>query len=278
MTGQRENDSTADLTGAYALHALDAAETAEFDAYLATSGHARIEAVELSDTAVALGLAVAPVQPTAALRAAVMAQLSSTPQLAPLPTPRPVLSSVSDSGAGPHAESAHLTAQRSSGGDSASDRARERWFQRPARIMLAAAAAVVLFVGGTFAGQAFNNNQFEEAQAAGLVQINAASDSQRAVTTTMDGHSATLVWSNTLGLSAVLLEDLPALSSDQDYQLWYINDSGVAAAGTFDSSGIGTAWRVLDGAMHSGDAVGITVEPRGGSAEPTSDPIVAFQS
>jgi len=286
MNGRRDNDGAAELAGGYALNALDAEERAEFEAYLAQSENGRTEAAELSDAAVALGLAVAPVQPSAGLRAALMAQLTATPQVAPLPASpahaddstslptfsRPVLTTNVDS------DAALPPSRRSAGAGSADERAQHRWFQRPARIMFAAAAAAVLFVGGTVAGQAFNNNQFEQAQAAGLVQISAASDSQRSEITMADGHEATLVWSNNLGLSAVLVEDLPALSSDQDYQLWYINGSGAASAGTFDSSGIGTAWRVLDGAMHSGDTVGITVEPKGGSKQPSSAPIVAFQS
>jgi hypothetical protein len=110
--------------------------------------------------------------------------------------------------------------------------------------MLAAAAAAVLFVGGAFLGQSFNNSQFESQQASGLAQINSADDSQRAATTTADGQEATLVWSNKLGISAVLVDNLPVLSGDQDYQLWYITGEGAVSAGIFDSSGDGTAWRV----------------------------------
>jgi len=284
MTGPR-GDNPADLTGAYALNALSADEKADVEAYLDGSESARTEVHELSETAAALGLAAEPVQPSAALRSSIMAKLASTPQLAPVavaPAAVPPLPSVpmipapaEEPADGPTATS---DAEASPRVGTAATRAHKRWFQRPTQVLLAAAAAVVLFVGGTFAGQAFNDNQFVEQQAAGMVQITAASDTQRAATTTSDGHSATLVWSNSLGLSAVLVKDLPALGNDQDYQLWYINAAGAAPAGTFDSTGSGTAWRVLDGAMHAGDTVGITVEPRGGSEQPTTDPIVAFQS
>jgi len=279
MTGSREENNAADLTGAYALNALSADEKADVEAYLEGSASARTEARELSETAAALGLAAEPVQPSAALRSSIMAKLASTPQLAPVaaaPASVPPLPSVPTIPA--PAEGPVSAAEASPGVGTAATRAQKRWFQRPTQILLAAAAAVVLFVGGTFAGQAFNDNQFVEQQAAGMVQITAAADTQRAATTTSDGHSATLVWSNALGLSAVLVKDLPALGNDQDYQLWYINEAGAAPAGTFDSTGSGTAWRVLDGAMHAGDTVGITVEPRGGSKQPTTDPIVAFQS
>ena len=299
----RNEQHPADLAGAYALHALDADDTAAFEAHLAESERARIESAELNDTAVALGLAVAPVQPSSALKANLMSMLASTPQLAPLPraagpattdaaasasetTPvvPPVTSGTAPSGTTP-ASLATPPSPGSAPGDvprphlsSATERAEARWFKRPARYLLAAAAAGALFVGGSLFGQTLNNYQFESQQAAGLAQINAADDSQRAATTTAEGQEATLVWSNTLGISAVLVDDLPALPSDQDYQLWYINGDGPASAGTFDSTGNGTAWRVLDGTMHAGDQVGITVEPNGGSDQPTSTPIVAFQS
>ncbi len=301
MTDRNETEShPADLAGAYALHALDATDTAAFEAHLAESERARIEAVELSDTAVALGLAVAPVQPSAALKSNLMSMLASTPQLSSAAAPATTdaaaavlpVATTSASATAPaatplstdadaDADAAGSSQTRSDQGthrSSATERAQARWFKRSALSLLAAAAAVALFVGGTFLGQSLNTNQFESQQAAGLAQINAAGDSQRAATTTADGQEATLVWSNKLGISAVLVDNLPVLPDDQDYQLWYINAAGAVSAGTFDSSGDGTAWRVLDGTIQPGDQVGVTVEPNGGSDQPTSNPIVAFQS
>ncbi|MFC5928278.1 hypothetical protein D6T64_17895 [Cryobacterium melibiosiphilum] len=326
-----------ELGGAYALNALSQDDIALYEQYLDQSEQARIEAEELSDTAVALGLATIPVQPSAALKASLMDLIKTTPQLAPLggpaqaahqapqptdapapvtpltlvpanpatpdaprsrreartessttatptepATPGPIEASAGEPDAGLLAErrpaSTGTGAQAAPLRSGAEARAQARWFQRPARLLVAASAAVALFVGGTVIGGALNDNQFVEQQAASLAQINAAPDSQRASTTTGDGQEATLVWSNTLGISAVLVDELPALPSDQDYQLWYINGDGPLSAGTFDSTGEGTVWRVLDGTMHAGDAVGVTVEPNGGSDAPTTDPIVAFQS
>jgi anti-sigma-K factor RskA len=343
MTDQNDSpgeQNPADLAGAYALHALDAQDTAAYEAHLAKSERARIENAELNDTAAALGLAVAPVQPSAALKTNLMSMLASTPQLppaalraadpatadasaivpgaAPVADPTPTLDAPglgapglgapelgapelgaegaspavglraaepAGAGADADADAARPAGRIRSAADSARrgatpahERAQARWFKRPASFLLAAAAAVALFVGGTLLGQTLNDNQFVSQQASGLAQINAADDSQRAATTTADGQEATLVWSNKLGISAVLVDNLPALPNDQDYQLWYINAEGAIPAGTFDSSGDGTVWRVLDGTMHAGDAVGVTVEPAGGSDQPTTDPIVAFQS
>ena len=260
-------ENPAELAGAYALNALSPEGAAEFEEYLTGSEQARIEAAELSDTAVALALALAPVQPSAGLKSSIVAKLASTPQLRSI--------NVANS----HVASAAAPLRESSATHvSATKRARARWFPRPVGILAAAAAAVALFVGGAFVGQVFNTNQLEQEQAAGLAQINAASDSQRASATTIDGYTATLVWSEELGLSAFLIDDLPALQSDKDYQLWYINGSGATSAGTFDSTGAGTVWRVLDGTLKAGDQVGVTVEQSGGSDQPTTDPIVAIST
>ncbi|MGO4692021.1 anti-sigma factor domain-containing protein [Glaciibacter sp. 2TAF33] len=313
---ENEKKNPADLAGAYALDAVAAEERTAFEEYLAGSEQARIEAAELSDTAVALGLAAAPVQPSPGLKSSLMSRLAATPQLPPLSAPDvPVADAapaVPEAGTAPAAQLAPAapsadseraaspaslpptaptapTAPTGPGAPAANlavppapsaaeRRAEARWFRRPIGILVAAAAAVALFAGGVVAGQAFNTNQFEQQQAAGLAQINAADDVQRASTVTADGHQATLVWSGELGKSALLIDDLPALPGDQDYQLWYMNSAGAMSAGTFDSTGTGTVWRVLDGRMQAGDAVGLTVEPKGGSKQPTTDPLVAIQS
>jgi len=312
-----------ELGGAYALNALSPLDMQRYEQYLNQSEQARIEAEELSDTAVTLGLATVVVQPSAALRVSIMDLIKTTPQLAPLDgavgryatevaaRPLGLAREVPDAPADSHESREVADTQRTqlppvtatlrrgtaqpfdvnsrdsaagaaisieSSPSGAGARAQMRWFQRPGRMLVAASAAVALFVGGTALGGALNDGQFVEQQAASLAQINAAPDSQRASTTTGSGQEATLVWSNTLGIAAILVDDLPELPSDQDYQLWYINAAGPQPAGTFDSSGTGTVWRVLDGTMHVGDAVGVTVEPAGGSKAPTTDPIVGFQS
>lgn len=311
-----------ELAGAYALNALSPDERALHEQYLDQSEHARDEAEELSETAVALGLATIPVPPSAGLKATLMDLIKTTPQLAPItasnrsrvtpthaaaaltlvpestpdpqstaapvdttvsvaptvPVPEPAAASVGTSLGSNTGARARLRGSATPSGSGAGARAQARWFQRPGRLLIAASAAIALFVGGSLLGSALTDNEFVEQQAASLAQINAAPDSQRASTTTGDGQEATLVWSDTLGIAALLVADLPALPADQDYQLWYINAQGPLPAGTFDSSGDGTVWRVLEGTMHDGDGVGVTVEPNGGSAAPTSDPIVAFQS
>lgn len=247
------------LTGAYVLHALDEDEATRFETHLGESEQTRAEVTELSDTAVLLGLAVEPVTPPASLKASIMAQLDSTPQL-----PR------EDVAVAP--VDARFTG-------AAQAKAQARWFSRPVTALVAAAAAVVLIVGGGVAVSSISNNmQYQQAQADQLAAINAASDSQRVISEVDGGGSATLVWSAELGSSVLMVDGFEALPADKVYELWYINSDGARPAGTFTVGESGSTWRVLDGTMGAGDAVGVTVEPVGGSESPTTVPIVSIAS
>nr|WP_179581151.1 anti-sigma factor [Leifsonia psychrotolerans] len=299
--GNRESaGGLRDLAGAYALNALSSDEKVDYERHLDVSEQARSEAAELAETAAILGRAAAPVQPSAALKFDLMALLASTPQL----PPRAVPADAPSSDAAPSATAAPVAPQtpavpqtpvvpqtpadRAQGAETPSPASppsalestvARRWFQRPAGILLSVAAAAALFFGGLAIGQGLTApTQFEQQQAAGLAEINAAPDAQRATARATDGQKVTLVWSGELGRSALLADSLPTLPKDQAYQLWYIDAAGAVSAGTFTSSGDGTVWRVLDGTMKAGDAVGVTVEPAGGSKQPTSTPIVAIQS
>lgn len=263
------------LSGAYSLNALTPDEAAEFEAYAEGSEEARAEVASLSDTAVQLGLSTEPVQPSPELKNRLMAAIRRTPQLEPLPEASPVEWS-------PRVEPVeHRTEPgATSGAESrAEQKARARWFARPVTILAAAAAAVLLFVGGTLVGQLTDRpagSPALQAQAASLVELSAASDVQRAEGTVAGGGQATVIWSLQLRRSAVVLDELPSLPADKTYQLWYIDSAGAKPAGTFEPSAAGMTWHVLDGAMSGGDTIGVTVEPAGGSAQPTTKPIVAI--
>ncbi|MBG6055743.1 anti-sigma-K factor RskA [Salinibacterium sp. CAN_S4] len=247
------------LSGAYALHALSDDETKLFEAHLAESEETRNEVTELTDTAVLLGMAIDPVAPPASLKQGIMAQLASTPQL---PREEPVEAPI------------HI----SSFTGKAAAKAQARWFSKPLTALASVAAAVILIIGGGVVVNTVNDNSFQQAQANQLAAIGSASDTQRVDTEIDGGGSATLMWSEELGTSAFIAEGLQALESGKVYELWYINDEGPRAAGTFSIDDDGKAWRVLDGELQSGDVIGVTIEPRGGSESPTTAPVISIQS
>ena len=246
MKNDREN-----LSGSYALNGLDAAETAEFEKHLLSSDDTRNEVTELTDTAVLLGLSVAPVAPSAGLKASIMDQLDAHPQLAPLEQAAPPVVV-----------------------GAAENRARARWFNRPALRLISSAAAVALILGAGVAAATVSQVRHENAMAT----ISSASDVQQASVDLPDGAAATLVWSGELGQSALIVDSMTPPPPGKVYELWYINDSGARPAGTFTVDASGTTWQVLNGSMTAGDTVGVTVEPRGGSPVPTTDPFILIES
>ncbi|WP_313545565.1 anti-sigma factor [Leifsonia aquatica] len=238
------------------------------------------EARDFEDVAAQLGLAAEPVAPRPELKAALFAAIQTTPQLpadpdapastlAPVPAPE-AAQAAPTAPAAPEAPAPEATP--------AERKAQRRWFARPAIIAASAAAAVILFFGGAIVGGTIAGNDSTQQQASALAQINAAPDAQRASAAVTGGGTATLVWSAQLGTSALIANDLPNLPNDKTYELWYIRDGKATSAGTMDAAGAGSTWKVLAGTMKAGDTVGVTVEPSGGSPQPTTNPIVAIPS
>lgn len=247
------------LSGAYALNAVSDDERAAYEALVGESEESRNEATELQDTAVILGLAVDPVTPSPELRASILDQIARTPQLS---RDTVVLKDAVD--AAPLASTP------------AAVKAQARWFQRPAVAIASLAAAVAIIAGGvslvTDVGSTPSNPTASQ-----MEQLTLASDKQEEVVELGDA-TATLLWSNSLGLSALAMDGASEAPEGKVYQLWYIDDDGARDAGVMTASVDDGSWQLLEGEMHTGDAVGVTVEPVGGSEKPTSMPIVVIKS
>ena len=254
----RKHD-VASLSGAYALHALNQDEAKAFETHLQESEETRNEVTELTDTAVLLGLAVDPVAPPAALKASIMSQLATTPQL-----PRETVETVSTT-------DARFTGR-------AEAKAKARWFAKPINAIVGVAAAVALIIGGGIAVNSISTNVTQQAAADQLAAIYAADDSKSVKGTVAGGGQATLVWSGSMQTAALIVEEMNPLPSDKVYELWYIDENGARPAGTFTVGSDGKTWQVLEGTMGAGDTVGVTVEPSGGSTTPTTDPVLVIAS
>ncbi len=234
---------------------------------------------EFGDVAAELALALPPVTPSHDLKARLMAQVAQTPQLPadasadapadvePAPTSglAPVTSLTPAATPAPDARPASPAEQR----------ANARWFTRTSATLVAAAAAVALFFGGVVTADLFGPGDDAAQQLAAIV---AAPDVETVASPVADGGSATLVSSESLGVSAMVFEGLPELDADEAYALWYITDGEPTPAGLFtvESDGDGQVVQVLDGAFEAGTIVGVTVEPASGSPAPTTTPIVAI--
>ncbi|NQX15117.1 anti-sigma factor [Rathayibacter sp. VKM Ac-2857] len=273
-----------ELAAGHALGILTPDESARYERFLDENPEARGEADAFSAVAEALAAEAPQVAPSPALKADLMALIASTPQL-----PRddaadaPAEEAADDRAAAPtlHAVEPSPTAAgpsaatTSSGRHGAEARARGRWFTRPAVYLSAAAAAAVIVVGGVALPPLLTPDTSQSQQLTALEQIRSAPDVQETAGAVATGETATLVWSASLGRSALVVDDLAPLPDDKTYELWYIGSSGPVSAGTFDG-GDGRTVAPLEGTLAEGAVVAVTVEDAGGSEAPTTDPILAI--
>lgn len=241
------------LTGAYAIDALTDEERASFEAHLANCDACRQEAHEFRETAAQLALATAE-EPPPGLRDAVLAQIDTIRQ-----EPPNVPSRATSSG-GP--------APTGTGG-----RLRDTWIDR---LALPAAAAVVLIVVGLAGVIANLNSRLDELERSTtrMVDVLAAPDATTFSVENGEGPHGKVVFSERRGEGMFVASGLTELSEDQVYELWLIGDEGAVPAGLFEADARGRASHVMTGSMDGVQAIGVTVEPAGGSEQPTSDPII----
>ncbi|GAA1937671.1 anti-sigma factor [Agromyces allii] len=292
-------DDLRDLAPAYALDALDEFDRARFERALAVSPELQAEVAAFREIASGLGEAVEPVAPPASLKAGLFDRLDSAPQerradaaataapvdptqvgpesVAPVPSApvepaasvAPAVEATPAGGAAPAPEADRAPAPVA---DLAARRARRRL-----AIAWSSAAAVVLLIAGAFIGANWFGPNGWGAQRE-MAALAAASDAQQTVAPVAGGGEVTLVSSAEQGRSAVLASGLTELGDAHTYELWYIDEAGAISAGTFDVAGSDEAWRILEGDFAPGVAVGITVEPAGGSPQPTTDPVAVIQT
>jgi len=269
-TGPISPDDVRSLLGAYALDAVDADERIAVEELVAADPGAARELAELSAVAATLGAAVAG-DPPAALRSSVLAAIAGIAQVDPLAGPRhaapssvPTTADVADpTPRAPAQPSANVT-------DLASRRrpSRTRW--------LAIAAAVVV---GAAIPSAVAVQQAQRADQ--------AHQQQQALADLLTDPSATVVHGTLTGggvATAVLTDSqalfsasgLPDPGADHVYQLWVVNPDVTTSAGIL-ADDAGTARQLAD-EFSSGDALAVTLEPAGGSTQPTTTPLVVLSA
>jgi anti-sigma-K factor RskA len=237
------------LTGSYALDALTDDEQADFEKHLARCPACAEEVRGLRETAARLAMATA-VSPPPEMRSRVLAAVPRTRQLPP--------------------PGRNLLA-----------RAGERTGLRrlsPSRAGLTAGVlALVAAVAFLLVTQVSTSRQLQQAQASNsaIAAVLAAPDARIESLPATVGGTVTAVLSVHESEAVVTTADIPALPGSRVYQLWVITAAGTArSAGllTVTSSGLGAP--LLASGVLPGDRLGITVEPAGGAAQPTTTPVV----
>ncbi len=88
------------------------------------------------------------------------------------------------------------------------------------------------------------------------------------------GGRAAVVTSDSLGQAVLVTDGLPPAPDGRTYQIWYLGaDGSAASAGFVPSTATGAV--LLTGDPRSASGVGVTLEPNGGSPQPTTTPVLA---
>ena len=90
------------------------------------------------------------------------------------------------------------------------------------------------------------------------------------------GGTVTVVVAGDRG--AMLVNGVPALADDRIYQLWIGRSGRATSVGLGPGGGdAGGQWSRLIEGLQAGDKVEISVEPEGGSQQPTTTPLAVLQ-
>jgi anti-sigma-K factor RskA len=227
------------LTGAYAIDALDAFERRQFERHLAECPDCAREVGELRATAARLGAAVTE-QPPDRLRRNVLRQIADTRQESP------------------------------DAGRSATRRPR-----RLALRLTAAAAVVALAVAVAFGVIALNTQRELDATRAQntAAAILAAPDARSAAAGGAAGGTAIVTASRELNRAVLMVSGLPGLPPDRSYEAWLMGQGNPRSVGLISN---GPARLLVFGGLRGEAKFGVTVEPAGGSPQPTTTPVMLF--
>ncbi len=246
------------LVGAYVMDALPPGERAGFERHLQRCEQCREDVRGLRETTAALAFGAAE-QPRPELREATLRAAGNLRQLPPeLPSERSRRIG---------AETRERLASWLAGS------LPRHWLSR-----VAVGATVVLAVAAVLLGlQASSMQQrlsLAEQRDHDIAAVLGAADRVTLTAKVSTGGTATVVMSHRTGALVVITRGLPALPASEGYEVWLMNPAGDRPAGMLPASRAGMTDPMVIGRLRKGDQLGLTVEPAGGSRQPTSAPIV----
>ena len=242
-----------------------------------------------SETAALLGAALRPVDPPTAIRGSLLETIAREPQTERVDQAEGTVEE--DAGD----RDALGGSDRDSNGDGDGDsvgsevlsldahrRRRSAWRTG----LLRAAAAVVLLGVGIGVGrwsvrgavdEAMDSMATSMASTQHYAHLNQAQDVQRVTDTMPDGHVATLTWSRDMSMTALTLPAaMKESASGRSLQVWLKEGETTTSLGVYDPRD-GAGFSFLDVMPKPGQQIVITMEPAGGSAQPTTPPLVTLR-
>jgi anti-sigma-K factor RskA len=233
------------LTGVYVLDAVEPAERDRFDHHLDRCKPCAGEVRGLAATATGLAMAAA-MAPPPQLKRQVLAAATVTKQMPPA------------------ADRHHSRQPR-----------RLSWTPRLAAGVAAAclAVAVALWAAGLHTRRELDSAR---AQGQAIAAVLSAPDAQITTQATTDGGTATVVVSRAEQKIIFTTAGLPPLPASKVYELWLMGPPRIREAGLIPAPSAGKTAPLLASGLAAGDKVGVTIEPAGGTSQPTTTPILVM--
>ena len=242
-----------------------------------------------SETAALLGASLRPVGPPAAIRASLLETIAREPQTERVD--RTDGTAEEDAGDRDAVGGSNSGSDGDGDGDSAGSevlsldahrRRRSAWRTGLLRV----AAAVVLLGVGIGVGrwsvrgavdEAMDSMASSMASTQHYAHLNQAQDVQRVTDTMPDGHVATLTWSRDMSMTALTLPAaMKESAGGRSLQVWLKEGETTTSLGVYDPRD-GAGFSFLDVMPKPGQQIVITLEPAGGSAQPTTPPLVTLR-
>jgi len=235
---------------AYALGSLDAGEAEKARRHLAGCEICQAELAAYEGVVDLLPLAAPDFEPSPALKGRLMDRVSPTPA-AEKETIEPAITT-KPSGLSWWQQVSGLLQSLVNG---------PRW--RPVVLLF----VVALVVGNVFQWQQANQSDPNSWRRIRLTGSEVAPNATGIIYISADGRNGT-----------VIVDQLPQLASEQQYQLWLIQDGERASGAIFsvDNNGYRGLQIVSTQPLQDFTAFGITIEPAGGSPGPTGDRVLGY--
>jgi len=240
MTEPTDQDLTS-LATPYALHAMPDAERAEVDSRVAAASPAEAQAFAAEVRAVREAMAVVSaataVEPPQQLRDRVLAEIRDGGEVGVAPV--------------------HELVPRL-----------RRW----QKVALAAAAVLAVGLGALGVGLALRPTPTPST----AEQIFAAPDVRTVSGDIPGGGTATVVFSREKDAGVLVMNNVPPPEPGSVYQMWLIDGAGPHSAGTMDAQAVAPSTTAVLPDLGDSQTLAFTIEPGGGSAQPTSPPFAAL--
>jgi anti-sigma-K factor RskA len=228
-----------ELKEAYVLGALPEEERREVEEFLAQHPERQAEVDELGAFAGLLALSPREHEPTPELRRSIMSVVES------------------------EARSSARSEPRLAG---------LRGLLSLQRVALAAAALLVI---GLFSWNMLLQGELQDLQGrvanlqespqSRMVALEGTGDAQQ------QGHAEVMILED--DRAVLMAEDMPRAPEGRTYQIWVIEGDVPEPGGLFEPRGESVA-AVVEKPLDEGDVIAVTIEPAGGSRQPTTDPLM----